>query len=75
MKYAIILLLLAAAPAGCNPVLSPTTLQSICTALIGPIYYNTTTKTSSRYAGRVLGMDLKQRNQVGQRLGCPQYTK
>lgn len=58
--------------AGCDP-LSPATLDSICSALVGPIRYNTYKPTSGRYAGPILGMDLKQRNQIGQRLGCPQY--
>lgn len=68
-------LLLATALAGCDPqtALGPSGFQSICTALIGPIKYNTYNKNSGRYAGRILGMDLKQRNQVGQKLGCPQY--
>ena len=60
--------------AACDPSsLSPATLDSICAALVGPIRYNTFTKTSGRYAGPILGIDLKQRNQIGQRLGCPQY--
>ena len=61
--------------AGCDPqqTLGPAGLQSICSALVGPIKYNTYNKNSARHAGPVLGMDLKQRNQIGQRLGCPQY--
>ena len=42
-------------------------------ALIGPIKYNSTTKTSKRFAGSALVPDLKQRNQVGEWLGCPAY--
>jgi hypothetical protein len=67
------LLMGAAGPAGCDAQLSPAGLHAICNALVGPIRYNTYTKTSGRYAGPILGMDLKQRNQIGQRLGCPQY--
>jgi hypothetical protein len=59
---------------GCDPVmLGPAGLQSICDALVGPIKYNTYNPKSPRHAGLVLGMDLKQRNQIGQRLGCPLY--
>lgn len=62
--------------AGCDPSdLSPATLDSICSALVGPIRYNTYKPTSPRHAGPVLGMDLKQRNQIGQRLGCPAYYR
>jgi hypothetical protein len=67
------LLMGAAGPAGCDAQLAPGSLHAICNALVGPIRYNTYTKTSGRYAGPILGMDLKQRNQIGQRLGCPQY--
>lgn len=67
------LLMGAAGPAGCDAQLSPAGLHAICAALVGPIKYNTYTKTSGRYAGPILGMDLKQRNQIGQRLGCPLY--
>jgi hypothetical protein len=51
-----------------------TTLTPVCDALIGPIPYNTYKKTSPRYAGPALAVDLQQRNQVGQRLNCPQYA-
>jgi hypothetical protein len=67
------LLMGAAGPAGCDAQLSPAGLHAICNALVGPIRYNTYNKDSQRHAGPVLGMDLKQRNQIGQRLGCPQY--
>lgn len=67
------LLMGAAGPAGCEATLPPASLQSICSALVGPIRYNTYTKTSERYAGPILGIDLKMRNQIGSRLGCPQY--
>jgi hypothetical protein len=70
----LIIFLLVSSLGGCDPSdLSPNTLKPICDALIGPIRYNTYTKTSTRYAGPVLGLDLKRRNQVGQRLGCPLY--
>jgi hypothetical protein len=52
---------------------SPTSLDPTCTALVGPIKYNTFVKTSQRYAGPALAPDLKARNQVGQYLGCPLY--
>ena len=68
-----VLLMGAADPGGCAIVLGPGGLQSICDALVGPIKYNTYNKNSPRHAGPVLGMDLKQRNQIGQRLGCPLY--
>ena len=50
-----------------------TTLTPICSALVGPLKYNTFKKLSLRYAGRVLAVDLHQRNEIGQRLGCPQF--
>lgn len=74
MKYVILAILLAAAPAGCNVnQLSPNAKAPICDALVGPIRYNSRNKNSLRYAARLLVPDLKQRNQIGQRLGCPQY--
>ncbi len=69
-----LLLLGAAGPAGCTPNLSPAGLYAVCSALVGPIRYNRFNKASGRYAGPILGLDLKQRNQIGQRLGCPQYA-
>ena len=67
-------LLLALALGGCDPSsLSPATLQAICTALVGPIKYNTYNRASGRFSGPVLAPDLKQRNQIGRKLGCPQY--
>ena len=53
--------------------LSPNQKTAICRSLIGPIRYNTFDKTSQRYAAILLALDLKQRNQVGVRLKCPQY--
>ena len=62
-------------PAGCQTTsgLGPTEVKPICDALIGPIRYNTYQIKSGRYAGQVLALDLKQRNQVGERLGCTGY--
>lgn len=48
-------------------------IKPVCDALIGPIKYNSTVKTSQRFAGPQLAPDLKARNQVGQWLGCPAY--
>ena len=48
-------------------------LEPVCEALIGPIKYNSTKTSSPRHAGSELAKDLKQRNQVGERLGCPAY--
>lgn len=45
----------------------------VCTALIGPIQYNSQNPKSRRHAGPDLAPDLKRRNQVGQRLRCPAY--
>lgn len=53
--------------------LKPGDTVAICKALVGPIKYTTETKTSKRYAGVLLGLDLKQRNQIGTELRCPQY--
>lgn len=55
--------------------LRTTSTTPVCTALIGPIKYNTQKRTSLRFAGPKLAPDLKQRNQVGQNLGCKQYTQ
>ena len=51
----------------------PVKPQAICKALVGPIKYNSTDPKSPRHAGPKLAPDLKQRNQIGQRLNCPQY--
>lgn len=53
--------------------LPPSTIAPICEALIGPIKYNSLSPASKRFAGALLAMDLKQRNQVGRNLGCPLY--
>lgn len=74
MTARIISVLLALALCGCAT--TDGTVQGlapICDALIGPIKYNSTKVTSARHAGPDLAKDLKQRNQVGQRLGCPAY--
>src|SRR5665213_595092 len=69
-------LLAALTLGGCDPSdLSPATRQSLCAALVGPIRYNTYHPKSGRYSGPVLALDLKQRNQIGQRLGCPLYRR
>ena len=53
--------------------LTPAQTNTVCRALIGPISYNSTNKLSRRYAAILLAADLKQRNQVGVYLRCPQY--
>ncbi len=60
---------------GCQtaPIPSPSDTSSICSALIGPIKYNSQNKDSKRFAAAVLALDLKQRNQVGEALHCPKY--
>jgi hypothetical protein len=68
------ILLLALPLGGCFETLQqPITLNPICEAIIGPIQYNSTNKASSRYAAPNLVSDLKERNDVGVRLNCPQY--
>ena len=53
--------------------LNPTNRSAVCEALVGPIQYNSQNPKSGRHAGAVLVPDLKQRNQIGQALRCPQY--
>lgn len=48
-------------------------VEPVCTALIGPIKYNSTDVKSRRHAGADLSVDLHKRNQVGVNLGCKQY--
>lgn len=48
-------------------------IKPICDALIGPIKYNSAHLASLRHAGPALAPDLKKRNQVGRKLGCPAY--
>ena len=60
--------------AACDPSqLTPAQTKDICRAILGPIFYNTYNPKSGRYAGHILALDLKQRNQVGQYLRCPAY--
>jgi hypothetical protein len=55
--------------------LPPSAIAPICKALVGPIKYTSTNKMSQRYAAYLLSLDLKQRNQIGVELGCPQYKR
>lgn len=48
-------------------------LKPVCTALIGPIRYNSADPNSQRHAGPDLAPDLEKRNRVGSRLNCPEY--
>lgn len=70
-------ILLALPLAACQhaelPPLNPNDKSTVCQALVGPIKYNTQNPKSQRYAGALLGLDIKQRNQIGQALRCPQY--
>jgi hypothetical protein len=70
-----IMVALALGLAGCATTSQPppSTLDPICKALIGPIQYNSLKPESKRFAGALLALDLKQRNQVGRNLGCPLY--
>lgn len=73
-KISVTLPLIALLLAGCDETsLTPADRGSVCTALKGPIYYNTYDSKSGRYSGPVLALDLKSRNQIGQRLGCPAF--
>jgi hypothetical protein len=56
-----------------NDKLATTSTTPVCSALIGPIKYNSQKPNSKRFAGPALAPDLKQRNQVGEKLHCPQY--
>ena len=71
----ITLIMLLVALCGCDlkSQLPPSSIAPICRALVGPIKYNTYDKMSKRYAAYLLALDLKQRNDIGRRLGCPQY--
>lgn len=66
---------LALVLAGCATTsqLPPSAIAPICKAMIGPIKYNSMSPASKRFAGALLALDLKQRNQVGRNLGCPLY--
>ena len=59
--------------AACDPAdnLDQATIKTICKALVGSIRYNSTSNKHFRYAGKVLVLDLKQRNQVWDGLHCP----
>jgi hypothetical protein len=76
MKY-IAPALIALALGGCAELgrLAPISPGPICAALIGPIKYNSDNNRHGRFAGKNLAPDLKQRNQVGQKLGCPAYRR
>lgn len=71
------IMLVALALAGCDlkSRLPPSAIAPICKALVGPIKYTSTNKMSQRYAAYLLSLDLKQRNQIGVELGCPQYKR
>ena len=73
--FIVVLLFLGYLLAGCASFPPPATASTspVCEALIGPIRYSSTSKTSRRYAGPDLAPDLKERNQVGKGLHCPQY--
>ena len=76
MKAVLLIALVVAGPNACQTIDGAVSgMKPICDALIGPIRYNSTVKTSQRYAGPALVGDLKQRNQVGQRLDCPAYRQ
>ena len=70
--FATALSVLTACAGGPRPVKS---LTPVCTALIGPIKYNTFNPKSGRYAGKQLAPDLHERNTVGRNLDCPQYRR
>lgn len=72
----VFLLIIMSLLTGCDPQgLPPNSRAAICEAVVGPIRYNSTDKHSGRYAARLLVPDLKQRNQIGRRLGCPAYYR
>lgn len=50
-------------------------VEPACTALVGPIRYNSKVRTSRRFAGPDLVTDLSKRNRVGLNLGCPAYRR
>lgn len=69
----VVIMFLLSGCAGRMPKLDTTSTTPVCSALIGPIKYNSQKRTSARFAGPKLAPDLKQRNQVGENLNCPQY--
>lgn len=71
--FSIILLSMLAA---CQTIEAPLSQTApVCKVLIGPIRYNSTVKTSRRYAGPDLAPDLNRRNQVGLNLKCAQFIR
>lgn len=46
----------------------------VCQALIGPIKYTSTNRSSARFAGSALAPDLAVRNRVGTNLRCKEYV-
>jgi hypothetical protein len=74
MYRCLIALTLSCMAAGCTPEdLPPASIAPICAALVGPISYNTRNKMSQRYAAYLVALDIHQRNEIGRKLGCPQY--
>ena len=77
MKQIAVLLLIAFAAAGCvtngTTGYRPSDKNAVCKALNGPIKYNSTRPQSARFAGAVLALDLKERNEIGRQLNCPQF--
>ena len=71
MIRAISLMVLALALAGCET--TGSTPKAVCSALVGPILYNSQNAKSQRYAGPALAPDLAVRNRVGVNLRCPAY--
>jgi len=66
-------ILFALALGGCATTGSVESLKPVCDALVKPYKYNTFKTTSLRHAGSELAKDLKQHNQIGSKLGCPQF--
>ena len=67
-----VLLVAGAMLAGCDTSDIPSAqIPDICRAMIGPIRYNSTDKTSKRYAAYLLAMTLAERNRVYIALHCP----
>ena len=55
----------------CTPEdLTPVQRQTICSALVKGIPYNTYDKNSQRYAAALLALDVKQHNQIWLALHC-----
>ena len=60
--------------AGCNVAdIPPSAIPPICRALVGPIKYTSTDVMGPRYAAYLLTLDLHKRNEIGRKLGCPQF--